>query len=197
MANILGKAYAINVLTPFKRWKTPALKAVFSLFNLKFTLSDVHTLEFIYFARWTVISRKNLPHFPKMQANETLRLNYMLFESNFNGSWNEYLDAFHAVLSLKINLVWMSCDNFPGTVPLTPFKRYVDHNQLYNDYYYIAYPGSSVRDIKNALAVTQAFDQLERSLELPDDAFLAAYQAFLFKTQNKLGAHGHPGPEMT
>jgi hypothetical protein len=38
-------------------------------------------------------------------------------------------------------------------------------------------------------------EQLDKSLELPDDAFLAAYQDFLFKTQNKLGPHGHPGPE--
>src|SRR5271169_3912064 len=29
MANILGKAYAINVLTLVRRWKTPALKAGF------------------------------------------------------------------------------------------------------------------------------------------------------------------------
>jgi hypothetical protein len=45
--------------------------------------------------------------------------------------------------------------------------------------------------------VTRAFDELVKSLELSDDAFLAAYHNFLFKTQNKLGAHGHPGPEMT
>jgi hypothetical protein len=91
----------------------------------------------------------------------------------------------------------MWSENYPGSIPLTSFKRYIDHNQLYNDYYYIAYPGSTIRDIKNALAVTRAFDELVKTLELPDDAFLVAYQNFLFKTQNKLGAHGHPGPEMT
>ena len=37
----LGKAYAINVLTPIERWKTPALKAAFLLFNLKFTLWEL------------------------------------------------------------------------------------------------------------------------------------------------------------
>ena len=49
MANILGKAYAINVLTPIERWKTPALKAVFLLFNLKLTLWELHALAFILF----------------------------------------------------------------------------------------------------------------------------------------------------
>jgi hypothetical protein len=197
MANILGKAYAINVITPIKRWKTPILKGAFRLFNLKFTQWELRALAFIYFARWTVISREKLPRFPQMQTKEALRFDYMLFESNFNGSWNEYVDAFHSVLSFKLNLVWMWSENYPSSIPLTPFKRYIDHNQLYNDYYYIAYPGSTIRDIKNALAVTRAFDKLVKTLELPDDAFLAAYQNFLFKTQNKLGAHGHPGPEMT
>ena len=57
MANILGKAYGINVLTPIERWKTLARKAVFLLFNLKFTLWELHALAFIYFARWTAVSR--------------------------------------------------------------------------------------------------------------------------------------------
>jgi len=197
MANILGKAYAINVLTPMRRWKTPFLEAAFKLFNFEFTQWELRALAFIHFARWTVISRQKLAHFPQMQKKETLRLDYMLFESNFNGSWNEYVDAFHSVLSFKLNLVWMWSDNYPGSIPLTPFKRYIDHNQLYNDYYYIAYPGSTIRDIKNALAVTRAFGELEKALESPDDAFLPAYRDFLSKTQNKFGAHGHPGPEMT
>ena len=100
-----------------------------------------------------------------MQKSETLQSDYMLFESNFNGSWNEYIDAFHSVLSCKLNLVWVWSDNYPGSIPLTPFKRYIDHNQLYNDYYYIAYPGSSLQDIKNALALTRAFDELASALE--------------------------------
>lgn len=197
MANILGKAYAINVLTPMKRWKTPFLKAAFQLFQFRFTQWELRALAFIHFARWTVLTRRNLPHFPEMAKSEALRYDYLLFESNFNGSWNEYVDAFHSVLSFKLNLVWLWSENFPGSIPLTPFKRYIDHNQLHNDYYFMAYPGSTIRDVQNALATTRAFDALTTCLDASDELFQLAFRDFLAKTQNRLGGHGHAGPEMT
>ncbi len=197
MGNILGKAYAINVLTPVKAWKTPILALAFNLFKIRATQWELRLLAFIHFARWVVLTRGNLPHFPTMAARESFSRRYLLFESNFNGSWNEYIDAFHAVLHFKLNLVWMWSDNFPGAVPLVPFKRYIDHNQLHNDFYYMAYPGSTIRDVQNALAASQAFDALQAALDAPDEAFHLAYRRFLVATQNRLGAHGGPGPEMT
>jgi hypothetical protein len=197
MGNILGKAYAINVLTPMRRWKSPFLKAAFQLFNLRFTQWELRALAFIHFARWTVLSSERLPRFPEMKKRETLHRDYLLFESNFNGSWNEYIDAFHSVLSFKLNLVWLWSDNYPGSIPLTPFKKYIEHNQLYNDYYYFAYPGSTIRDIKNALDVRRAFDALAKTADASDETFLDAYRSFLATTQNRIGAHGRSGPEMT
>lgn len=197
MANIRGKAYAINVLTPMKRWKTPLLLAAFKLFSVKLTQWELRALAFIHFARWTVIAAHKLPRFPEMQKRETLAYNYLLFESNFNGSWNEYIDAFHSVLSFKLNLVWLWSENFPGSVPLTPFKKYIDRNQLYNDYYYMAYPGATVRDVKNALDSYRAFVALADKAEGSDDAFATAYLEFAAKVQNKLGANGNAGPDMT
>jgi dimeric dUTPase (all-alpha-NTP-PPase superfamily) len=197
MANIRGKAYAINVLTPMKRWKTPLLLAAFKLFSIKLTQWELRALAFIHFARWTVIAAHKLPRFPEMQERETLTYNYLLFESNFNGSWNEYIDAFHSVLSFKLNLVWLWSENFPGSVPLTPFKKYIDRNQLFNDYFYMAYPGATVRDVKNALDSYSAFVALAEKAECSDDEFATAYLEFATKVQNKLGANGNAGPDMT
>jgi hypothetical protein len=195
--NIRGKAYAMNVLTPMKPWKSPLLASALSLFNIKATQWELRALAFIHFARWTIVSAPKLAHFPGMQKSEHLGYDYLLFESNFNGSWNEYVDAFHSVLSFKLNLVWLWSENYPGSIPLTPFKRYIEHNQLFNDYYYMAYPGSTVCDVRNAVDVKRAFDTLANSFDAPDDEFAAGYRTFLAAVQNKLGATGTPGPYMT
>ena len=197
MANIRGKAYAMNVITPMSRWKSPILKTAFKLFTFKFTQWELRALSFIHFARWTVLSAKAMPHFPEMKKREAFSYDYLLFESNFNGSWNEYVDAFHSVLAFKLNLVWMWSENYPGSIPLVPFKTYIEHNQLHNDYYYMAYPGSTVSDVKNALEVDRAFELLTKSLDASDESFSEAYREFLYRVQNKLGSNGGPGPQMS
>ena len=197
MANIRGKAYAINVLTPMRRWKTYILKAAFKFFTIRATQWELRRLSFIHFARWTVIHPEQFPRFPGQKQFERLRYSYLLFESNFNGSWNEYIDSFHSVLSFKLNLVWLGSENFPGSVPLVPFKKYIEANQLYNDYYYMAYPGSTVSDVKNAAVVSREFEGLVGQVSSTDEDFARAYRVFLGKVQNRLGINGNPGPTMS
>ena len=197
MSNIRGKAYGINVITPMKSWKTKILNVLFKLLTIKILQKDLHSLSFIHFARWTVIPRKSFPHFPEQTSQENLKYDYMMFESNFNGSWNEYIDAFNSVLSFKLNAVWYWSENYPGSQPLTPFKDYITHNQIYTDYYYMAYPGSTVNDVKNALSVHRKFETLAGCTEQSDAQFEQAFNAFFIKIQNQLGASGSPGPEMT
>ena len=197
MSNIRGKAYGINVITPMKSWKTKILNVLFKLLTLKVFQKDLHSLSFIHFARWTVIPHQAFPHFPEQDKQENLKYDYMLFESNFNGSWNEYIDAFNSVLSLKLNLIWYWSENFPGSQPLTPFKNYITHNQIYTDYYYMAYPGSTVNDVKNALDVHKNFEGLVSCVEQSDIQFEKTFNTFFLKVQGQLGKSGSHGLEMT
>lgn len=197
MSNIRGKAYGINVITPMKSWKTKVLNVAFKVLTIKILQKDLHDLSFIHFARWTSVPRKGFPHFPEQITKENLKYDYLMFESNFNGSWNEYIDAFNSVLSFKLNAVWYWSENYPGSQPLGPFKDYITHNQIYNDYYYMAYPGSTVNDVKNALSVKRKFETLVDMAEQSDAKFEKAFDAFFLKVQNQLGASGSPGPEMT
>lgn len=187
----------MNVITPMKRWKSPILKLAFLFFSMKWTQWELRLLSFIHFARWTCISPGDWPHFDGMGTREKISRDYLLFESNFNGSWNEYVDAFHTVLALKLNLVWWWSDNYPGSVPLMPFKEYIEHNQVVTDWYYMAYPGSTVSDVKNALIAVEAFDELAAKADASDADFDAAYLKFLGTTQNRLSPNGGMGPEMS
>ena len=56
-------------------------------------------LSFIHFARWTVISK--LPYNGPPQKKGRFRYQHMYFESNFNGGWEEYIDAFSHILAKR------------------------------------------------------------------------------------------------
>ena len=95
MTNINGKAYALNAITPMKPWKTPILKLFFFLLGaIKPLQNDLKNLSFIHFARWVVVGRNQFPRLSGKQPQEQLRYDYLLFFSNFNGTWNQYIDAF-------------------------------------------------------------------------------------------------------
>jgi hypothetical protein len=192
MTNINGKAYAMNAITPMKPWKTPILKFFFLLLGaIKPLQNDLKHLSFIHFARWVVVGRNQFPHLSDKQPHEELRYDYLLFFSNFNGTWNQYIDAFSAVLSRGLNLIWRWSEKYPGSRPVTGFKRYISLVQFDTDYYYNVYPHATTNDVKAALRVQDALDQFARtSQSLSPAEFGKAWLEFLVRIQPDLGSTG-------
>jgi len=192
MSNINGKVYAMNAITPMKPWKTWILRVLFFLLgHIKAMRADLINLSFIEFARWVVIPRRRFPMLGGAQVAEDLKYDYLLFFSNFNGTWNQYIDAFSAVLSKGLNLVWRWSEKFPGSVPVTLFKEYIARVQFDTDYYYTAYPHAAANDLKAAHVVQGAFDGLsERAQSLTPAQFADAYLDFVIQVQGSLGETG-------
>ncbi|MEJ0092067.1 MAG: hypothetical protein WDN46_01085 [Methylocella sp.] len=83
MSNIAGKAYAMNVVTPMKRWGAFIQRLIFMLARaLPSRLNGLMGLHLIHFARWVLIRRDQWPDLG--QGKQTLKYDYMLFCSNFN-----------------------------------------------------------------------------------------------------------------
>jgi hypothetical protein len=194
MSNINGKVYALNAITPMKPWKTPILRAIFFLLeHIKSKQSDLINLSFIEFARWVVLPRHGFPVLGKGQDRESLQYDYLLFFSNFNGTWNQYIDAFSAVLSGGLDLIWRWSEKFPGSVPVTNFKNYITQLQFDTDYYYTSYPHATANDLKSAHIVQAAFDRLSQQAQsLTPEQFGEAYLRFVIEVQCHLGATGEP-----
>jgi hypothetical protein len=192
VTNINGKAYAMNAITPMKPWKTPIVRLFFFLLGaMKPLQNDLKNLSFIHFARWVVVGRHQFPRLSDQQPKEELRYDYLLFFSNFNGSWNQYIDAFSAVLSKGLDLIWRWSEKYPGSKPVTGFKRYISLVQFDTDYYYNAYPRAATNDVKAALRVQDALDQFARtSQSLSPDDFETAWLRFLVRIQGDLGSTG-------
>src|ERR1051325_3823797 len=164
MTNINGKAYAMNAITPMKPWKTPLLKLFFLILSAVTPLQkDLKNLSFIHFARWVCIRRDQFPHLSDEQPREDLRYDYLVFFSNFNGTWNQYIDAFSAVLYKGLNAIWIWSEKYPGSRPVTAFKRYISLVQFDTDYFYNLYPHAATNDVKAAFRVHDALTRFAQS----------------------------------
>lgn len=192
MSNINGKVYALNAITPMRPWKTWILRAFFFVLgHVKPLQADLINLSFIQFARWVIIPRDRFPFLGQTQRREALKYDYLLFFSNFNGTWNQYIDAFSAVLSRGLNLVWRWSEKFPGSVPVTPFKQYIARVQFDTDYYYTAYPQATANDVKSAHIVQGALTTLSKGVETrTPEQFREAYLQFVISVQAHLGNTG-------
>lgn len=183
MANVEGKATAITTMSPVKWWGRFFLPIAFWVArHFPSQLERLHTLSFIHYARWALVKR-----FPTVDGAEKPRYGYLLFESNFNGSWDEYIDAFSEVVPAKMSLLWASSYGFPGPIPVEPFKDYIRRTELAANHYWSAYPHASTTEVISAGRVAKALDDLKgEATTLEPEAFKRAYDEMLTKVQSDL-----------
>jgi hypothetical protein len=180
VANVEGRATAITVLTPVKPVGRFVLPIVFWIGrNVTRTLEKLQMLSFIHFARWIVI-----PRFPD---GEKLHYRYLFFESNFNGLWDQYIDAFSEVVPERMKGIWGTSYGFPGPIPVEPFKRYIRANEYVANHYWSAYPGATTTEIIAGKRVAAVVDDLRaRADGMSPEAFKAAYETLLADLQGDL-----------
>jgi hypothetical protein len=191
MSNVAGKAYGMNAVTPMRPYKTWVQRTIFMASRaLPSGLAGLLGLSIIHFARWVIIKRNQWPDLG--QGKQNLQNDYMLFCSNFNGTWDQYIDAFSDGIPNGLDLFWFASTRYPHSIPITPFKDYIRANQIDTDYYYNATPGAAQRDIKSALRIRRAILALagQHKTLTPED-FQKAYIAELCKLQNELGYQGY------
>jgi len=104
-------------------------------------LSDMTT---IHFARWSIIN-----------GREGKRL---MFESNYDGSWEKYIDDFIDHAWRGLDLIFGNCVGWPkgGSRSSQYFKQAIIDNQKRAQVFYSAYPDMTVRNILNNLAISDA-----------------------------------------
>jgi len=184
--NIHGQAIAITVFSTIKWWGKPFLPVLFATTKRVPKLTGTLVkLSFIHFARWSVIDQ--IPYNGPPQTKRKLRYPHMYFESNFNGGWEEYIDAFSHILTSGMAAFWGSSYGFPKALPVGPFKRYIQDNETEASHYYSAYPEATITMVKGALDVERKVAPLKRNAaKMEPDAFAAAYERFLTEAQRSL-----------
>ncbi len=218
MSNIAGKAYAMNVITPI-RWYTAWVNKLIFFRGTSGTwlnkLADRYdqakwrlrggkgdppeaglvTLSLIHYASWVVMSRNKFPYLGHGQPREKHNYAYMLFFSNFNGSWDQYVDSFTFAIPTGLDLFWFWNVKYPKSVPVTPFKNYIRYNQIETDHYYNAYPMAASNDVKSAKELKPKLIEFARrtATGTGPEEFLVQYRKLLGELQHDLGLMG-PNP---
>jgi hypothetical protein len=178
--NTFGRLTGLTLFTPVRNRWLPVAKAAF--FLGKFVpMAQKHILQFdfIHYVRWT--------HVRKLPDGQTLKRAHLFFESNFDGPWQHYIDAFAYVIPRDIRFVWGRGINFPGPPPAEPLKAWIAENSMEGGTYYSAYPEASTRMCKQALRVDAALgDLVKQSKSLSPEQFKAAWERFLTDQQANL-----------
>ncbi len=190
MSNIAGKAYAMNVVTPAK-WHTVWVnKLIFWFVQLPggaAYLKGLLTLSLIHYARWAIVSPREFPRLHESQPEETIKYSYMFFFSNFNGSWDQYVDSFHSAIPTGLDMFWYKNVKYPNSVPLQPFHAYINYNQVWTSHYYNAYPLAASNDIKGAKTLAEKLRAFNRAYGKSDpQTFDKAYKEFLLDVQHHI-----------
>jgi hypothetical protein len=121
-------------------------------------------LSFIHFAHWSVFYR--IP--PGDPKGQRLPHPYLVFQSNFNRGWREYVEAFCYVIPTGVRLNWRGAYGFPSPKPVGPFLEYVDKRFTKSIHHYSAYPDASTRMVISALDARRRFDEFaEEGFEPP------------------------------
>ncbi len=177
--NALGRMTALTLFTPVRPQWAPIVKAAFWL-GKYVPMAQKHILQFdfIHFVRWTIV--RELPGTP-------LNYPYLFFESNFDGPWQHYIDAFAYIIPKDIRFVWGRGIDFPYPPPAEPLKAWIARNSMEGGHFYCAYPHASTRMVKGALSVRDAFQRLlaDAERQTPEE-FKAAYERFLADHQAHL-----------
>jgi hypothetical protein len=184
--NVDGQAIAITVFSTIRWWGRLFLPLLFLVARTfpRFTRT-LRRLSFIHFARWSIVRR--IPYNGPPQRKGRLRYPHMYFESNFNGGWEEYIDAFSHILTRGMKAFWGSSYGFPKPLPTAPFKKYIQDNETEADHFYSAYPDAPSTMIQRALTLDEQLAPLRRDAAGMDpETFAAAYRAFLTNAQHCL-----------
>jgi hypothetical protein len=177
--NTIGRMTGLTLFTPIRpQWVWFLRLGFFIARRLPLAKQHILQFNFIKFVRWTIV-----PGLP----GEQLHYKYLFFESNFDGPWQHYIDAFAYVIPLDIRVTWGRGPGFPGPPPAEPLKAWIAHNSMEGGTYYCAHPEDSTRMIQSALAVRERLPALQRDAErLGPEEFKASYERFLSDLQPHL-----------
>jgi hypothetical protein len=176
----------ITIISPVRRWWAWWLRLTWPLARANpLIIRPLVRLGFINFAHWSLFDR--VPAGGNRRDRRRLDRPYILFQSNFNGPADLYIDAFSLVVRGRLWLLWGGSYGYPGARPMEGFRRFIFQKQVPTDHYWAAYPDGSSRMVVSALALRKAVDGFAQgAAELPPDEFATAYRRFLGDVQGHL-----------
>lgn len=183
MANQSGSVYGLTILSPIK--DEPGIEVSHNL-ALRIYLAKLPRHEHSPFAR---ISSTHLARLVVMDdvvyegmpsCEEHLQAKYLIFESNFDGDLDTYLERMAREISDTVHAVWQHCIGYPGVENVAAFKAYMRKCQVETTFYFADVNDKTVQQTLRALQTQSAVAAfVEKNQGKPADALQEAFQRFV------------------
>jgi hypothetical protein len=183
---VAGHDTAMTLWSPVRWWGVPLLRFEFFVVrHTGLTLPMLRKLSFIDYARWSLV--KEFPRVGAPQGKDPRRRHHMMFESNFNGTWDQYIDTFAEVMPLQIIGFWGSSIKFPGPRRTGPLLAWVRRHHFDVQYFDSAVEDATATVVTSALELEKKLRAFARRSEgLEAEAFQEAYRTLLFQVERDL-----------
>lgn len=135
----------MNIITDIQPSRLLRLQLILLLIDLAgkylFPPGELLDIRTIHFARWVIIDGGKR----------------MLFISNYDGSWENYIGDFVDKGNFGLNAIWNNSVNYPpgGAQDIVSFRKYVRDHQVPSQMFYCAYPQATVKNILRDRHISQ------------------------------------------
>ena len=152
MGDVLGGTYALTVMAPIVRGRETDLREYLERQPIG-RESPLARLERTHMARWVIVPQLYYQGPP--QKPDSLKYEWLVFTSDFDGGLDGYLDDVCEHMSAEADEIWGHCVGYPGAADRDAFKRYMRHNQVHTTVPFGAYPESTVAEVRESLRLRE------------------------------------------
>jgi hypothetical protein len=85
---------------------------------------------------------------------------YLMFNSNYDGTFDSYIDDFSDKIPLGLDAIWLHCEGWPGADDAERLKAFIRSTTFEAEAFYAAYPDATVRDVKEAFKAERVVREL-------------------------------------
>jgi hypothetical protein len=178
---------AVTAVTPFRLPGWGQWLRVLFWFSPRFApflAAPLVKLAFIHAGRWSVVTK--LPSRDRPGRWERVKPDgFLVFETNFDGAWRPYIEAFARVMPTQWLGIWIGTRRFPGPIPASGLLAHIDRFDVPPAYYYSAHGDTSLKSINAALDVDAALDAFVAADHGPD-GFDRRFEELLAEVQWRL-----------
>jgi hypothetical protein len=183
-----GYSVALTTIAPVRSWWRLWLRFYFGWLGPRLEkrgMRGVLTLSIVNAARWSLIERE--PGTPS-GGDGRLPRPYLLFEANFNGNTDHYLESFAMVSTGGLVAAWgclgLGAYDVPSPWKVSRFITYVNDNRSHVLHHYCAYPEASTKVVRTALRLQELLAEFQAEAHRADTArFNRAWETLLEKVE--------------
>lgn len=127
---------------------------------------------------------KNIPtvHYARFARLSKTRV---LFESVYDGEWEQYVSDFAVHIPKQLDLIWGGAVGYPpgGAADAPALAKFLQDHRLQRDYFYTSYANKTVKDIQQSLALGKKLIRFSKEAPAKGSRLVAHVERFVHRNQ--------------